>query len=577
MNRIFLLACVFTTCVLHAQWSNDPTMNNPICTQYNSEEGIQMISDGSGGAIICWNDRRFNPGSVHNDEIYAQRIDSNGNILWTTDGIKVTPANVHNASSMCSDGNGGAFISWFSNVDSIKLCVQHINASGSTMWDSNGVIICSTTVTYLANPVIASDGNGGSIITWCDNRNNIVNSNDDDIYAQRINAAGEIQWAPNGIVVAGTTGRQGESLQIVNDGGSGAIFTWEDHRSGIYNEIYTQKVNSSGVVQWDTNGVVVNSITGRSSSPKLISDAGGAIICWEDGRNGNYDYNIYAQKVSEGGAVQWTVNGEAICLAVNYQFAPQLVSDGNGGAIFTWDEPVKTDAHIYAQRINASGTVQWTVNGVGVCLASNKQRLPKLASDGNSGAIITWQDLRSINNQNIYAQRINSSGNSLWNIDGVEVSTANFVQETPIILNDGNSGTIITWFDFRNDITGWRRDIYAQRLNYDGTLGGVTDVNEDDHVLPNTFTLSQNYPNPFNPSTTIRYAVPNESKVSITVFNLLGQEIATLINDIQPAGYHEVTFNAANLSSGVYLYRINAVSSINSKEFTSTKKFILLR
>ncbi|HRN28051.1 MAG TPA: T9SS type A sorting domain-containing protein, partial [Ignavibacteriaceae bacterium] len=63
----------------------------------------------------------------------------------------------------------------------------------------------------------------------------------------------------------------------------------------------------------------------------------------------------------------------------------------------------------------------------------------------------------------------------------------------------------------------------------------------------------------------------------ITVFNLLGQEVATLVNDIQPAGYHEIQFNASNLSSGVYLYRINAVSSTNSKEFTSTKKFILLK
>ncbi|MEO8233150.1 MAG: T9SS type A sorting domain-containing protein, partial [Ignavibacteriota bacterium] len=110
-----------------------------------------------------------------------------------------------------------------------------------------------------------------------------------------------------------------------------------------------------------------------------------------------------------------------------------------------------------------------------------------------------------------------------------------------------------------------------------GDSTGYTGVENLAGITPTEFELSQNYPNPFNPSTTIRYAVPNESKVSITVFNLLGQEVATLVNDIQPAGYHEVTFNAANLSSGVYLYRINAVSSINSKEFTSTKKFVLLK
>jgi hypothetical protein len=106
---------------------------------------------------------------------------------------------------------------------------------------------------------------------------------------------------------------------------------------------------------------------------------------------------------------------------------------------------------------------------------------------------------------------------------------------------------------------------------------GWTGIEDFAGMIPTDFELSQNYPNPFNPSTTIRYAIPNESKVSITVFNLLGQEVATLVNDIQPAGYHEVQFNASDLSSGVYLYRINTVSSLNSKQFTSTKKFILLK
>jgi hypothetical protein len=106
---------------------------------------------------------------------------------------------------------------------------------------------------------------------------------------------------------------------------------------------------------------------------------------------------------------------------------------------------------------------------------------------------------------------------------------------------------------------------------------GWTGIEDFAGMTPTEFELSQNYPNPFNPSTTIRYAVPNESKVSISIFNLLGQEVATLVNDVQPAGYHEVNFNASELSSGVYLYRINAISSVGSKEFTSTKKFILLK
>ena len=96
-------------------------------------------------------------------------------------------------------------------------------------------------------------------------------------------------------------------------------------------------------------------------------------------------------------------------------------------------------------------------------------------------------------------------------------------------------------------------------------------------ILPFVFSLQQNYPNPFNPSTTIRYALPTESKVSVKIYNTLGQKVATLVNNTQVSGYHEVTFNANNLPSGVYFYTIMAHSSSGSKEFISTKKLMLLK
>jgi hypothetical protein len=85
------------------------------------------------------------------------------------------------------------------------------------------------------------------------------------------------------------------------------------------------------------------------------------------------------------------------------------------------------------------------------------------------------------------------------------------------------------------------------------------------------FELYDNYPNPFNPSTTIRYALPYSSNVALAVFNALGQQVATLVNWIQEAGYHEVMFDGSNLASGVYFYRIQA------GRFVQTKKLILLR
>jgi hypothetical protein len=88
---------------------------------------------------------------------------------------------------------------------------------------------------------------------------------------------------------------------------------------------------------------------------------------------------------------------------------------------------------------------------------------------------------------------------------------------------------------------------------------------------PREYWLQQNYPNPFNPSTTIRYALPQAGYVTLKVYNLLGEEIAALISGRQPAGEHEVRWNAASLPSGVYFYRLQAGG------FTMTRKLLLVR
>jgi len=93
----------------------------------------------------------------------------------------------------------------------------------------------------------------------------------------------------------------------------------------------------------------------------------------------------------------------------------------------------------------------------------------------------------------------------------------------------------------------------------------------DNRTAPATPFLDQNYPNPFNPSTTIHYGLPQRSRVTLTVFNTLGQQVATLVEGDQEAGYHEVKFDACGLSSGVYFYRLSAGS------YVQTRKLLLLR
>src|SRR5690606_328053 len=97
---------------------------------------------------------------------------------------------------------------------------------------------------------------------------------------------------------------------------------------------------------------------------------------------------------------------------------------------------------------------------------------------------------------------------------------------------------------------------------------GVTSAGTSDQ-LPDSYSLEQNYPNPFNPATTIRYSIPEENPVTIKVYNTLGEQVLTLVNEVQSAGVYQVTFNLVNLASGVYFYRIEAGS------FVQVKKMIL--
>ena len=96
-------------------------------------------------------------------------------------------------------------------------------------------------------------------------------------------------------------------------------------------------------------------------------------------------------------------------------------------------------------------------------------------------------------------------------------------------------------------------------------------VDEFSGVLPTKILLLQNYPNPFNASTTIKYELPQQSHVTIKIYNILGQRVAILQDGIQPAGYHQLIWNTEDISSGVYFYRMQA------GDYTESKKMILIR
>ena len=121
-----------------------------------------------------------------------------------------------------------------------------------------------------------------------------------------------------------------------------------------------------------------------------------------------------------------------------------------------------------------------------------------------------------------------------------------------------------------------RNGIYSYRLkqiDFDGTF---TYFNEVEVIAPASFSLDQNYPNPFNPSTRISFSLAVDSKVSLKIFDVLGQEVASLVNKDLTQGVHTYEFNATGINSGVYFYKITA-TGVNGNEFVDVKKMILVK
>ncbi len=333
-----------------------------------------------------------------------------------------------------------------------------------SQWNANTTI--NTPIAIAANTQknisMSSDSKRGAFIIWEDKRN----GTSDDIYAQRINSAGVNKWAINGIPVCINNAEQ-NSISSVEDGNGGVIITWDDYRNGE-SDIYAQRLDSNGTALWATNGVPVCSKALAQTGTKLISDgAGGAIVVWQDSLLGSTD--IYAQRISATGTLLWASAGVPICTSPLKQIRPRIQPDNLGGAFIVWqDRRMGVEPDIYAQRIDASGNVLWMANGVQVCNALNVQSYPKMRPDGSNGVIIAWQDKRNALDFDIYAQRLNSSGTALWATNGVSVAVAaDNQEELDMAIDASTNGIIICWADHRSAIPN-NSDIYVQKLSLAG-------------------------------------------------------------------------------------------------------------
>jgi hypothetical protein len=236
--------------------------------------------------------------------------------------------------------------------------------------------------------------------------------------------------------------------------------------------------SAGAAVLWVPNGVGVCTDAAVQSEPVCAPDgSGGAIIAWTDERySGMTGKDIYARRVDASGNRLWADDVD-VCRATDTQDSPRIVADGSGGAIIAWADYRNGSNDIYAQRLDANGSVHtgWTSWGEEVChYDAWTQADPELCSDQLGGAVVAWRDFRNGNND-IYAQLIDATGTRQWHnaldpshdLDGMPVTVAALNQEGCRIAwtaGGAQPGPVIVWEDDRDSSTS-NLDIYAQKLN----------------------------------------------------------------------------------------------------------------
>lgn len=458
-------------------WSQDGIR---IRQGYHIEWQRSGEQDQDGNVVYTWSDTRLG-----DRDVYAQKVSPDGVKLWGDDGkLIIAKPGRQEDPSLIPTGFGDYIFIWndFRNDAALgDLYAQKIDANGNPVWDPDGVLLSTGDFDSPAVLRIVSDGSGGAIVIWDDLRNGDTG----DIYAIRVLSDGSIpsEWVPNGTPVRVADAGQTE-ITVDTDGAGGAIVAWMDNQATqtTKRDIYAQRVTINGTLAWVAAGVPVCQADNDQESPKLCPDgSGGAYIVWEDKRS-DLSGDLYFQRITnDGSPVFPEANGKPLIAYERKQIDPRIVADGSGQAIIIWldtrNDPQGVSKDIYTQKVNSAGDLLWGATGYAVCAETSNQDMARINADGSGGAVVAWMDERNGNEtpkNNIFAQKINASGTAAWTPDGVPVCEATGYQFFPLVRAFANY-SVIAWGDERNGSPG----IYYQKLD----VSGSPQLTQDGDVL----------------------------------------------------------------------------------------------
>jgi hypothetical protein len=377
-------------------------------------------------------------------------------------------------------------------------------------------------------------------VVWFDNRNGFYNI----FYKKSTN--GGTNWG-NDLPLTNDSLNNWDTFVLAS--GSTIHVVWEKYVSPSNMSMHYVRSTDNGN-SWSADSRLTN-VTQTALFPSLAATGSTIHLTWQDNRNAKDE--IY-YKCSTNNGVNW---GADTRIVNNSGGSGNPLCGSFGSNLYlVWGDDRDGNDEIYFKQSSNQG-VSWG-NDIRLGDSLSNSGWPSVAISG-SNIHITWEDQRD-NNREIYYKRSTNNGIS-WGSD-VRLTNNTASSRLPVIATTGSCVHII-WQDGRDG----NDEIYYKR----NPTGNITEVVRLKNELPDKYTLFQNYPNPFNPRTVIGYSLLKNSEVTLKVYDILGKEVATLVNEKQSPGMYEVTFDGTQFPSGIYFY------TIETQRNKETKKMLLIK
>ena len=548
-HTLFLLFATALALAARPAAASWPSQGAVVCTATGAQDTPVLYPDGLGGAFVAWSDSRAGASS---SGIFVQHLGADGTALWTSNGKALTAAPQGQLTpQLASDDSGGVVVVWEDRrTDAGDIYAQRVDANGNLRWTAGGVPI-ATAGNEQSSPVVVADPSGGATVVWEDTRSSASCANGyRDIYAQRVNAGGVTQWTANGIAVCTMSDDQ-DGLRAVADGSGGATLGWSDKRLEVP-DVYAQNLTTAGTKNWGGSDALIVRAPDAQDSLDIAAEPGaGAYFVWLDDRT--LVPAVYAQHVDASGLAGWASGGIQVFGSGNAGHPPRAIL-GEFGVIVA----ARIGGQVFAQQLDGDGNRMWTSLGVSLSRPGGMQQSVGLVSDDAFGAIVGWTETATGGND-VYAQRVDLSGNRLWTLNGVAICTATGSQDEMQMVADGSGGALLVWRDYRSG----ESDIYAQRVSADGTVGTLATAAPA--PTPQSFGLRAIYPNPSRRESRLEFALPADREVEMVVFDALGRSVKHVFAGRMTAGVHDLAWDGRDdqgrpVASGAYLVRLTAGS-----------------